>query len=172
MKKCCCKNKPCSQLISRYIIDDASLQEGVDAGYFGIITPTLTEGETNDNLPDIETIRNWKSENLDYSAVTISVQSIFNVPDQVNVGTTDAGFIEFWINEPNPTDVSWSFTGEGFICLEIDECGCGNYETIAEAFGPFSHDGSGILNATIPAGIYKVRVTQIDIEGSLSLIHI
>ena len=161
--------EPCPPVIQRCVTKSlADLTPGVDAGLFGVFTD-LAEGTTSDDLPTIETIRAWKEANLDYNSVTTTVQGNLNVPDQAIVGSTVVGFIEFFMDESVPTDISWSFAGEGFICIETDTCGCGDYETVAEAFGPLSHSGTGVVNYTVPAEPTLVRVTQIDIEGSNNL---
>lgn len=163
----CVESRP----IYRSINNLSALTEGADGAYLGVTTPNLSEGNTNDALPDLDAVSAFVAA-IDFDNVTTSVQNNLNPPDQNVAGQTDHGFVDFYTMVTDPVQLSLSFVGEGVIFILVDE-GDG-FQEVARQAGPFSHLGTGensgnVTHTLVNAGLTRVRFVQIDIEGTSNL---
>ena len=155
----------CNTRVQRVVIDTSALTAGADSATFdpqlGIIGDG--DGSTSESISDIQA---WIDANVDYSAATTVVTNL-NPIDPATSGNTDASFLEFWANITQETTLSYVFSGEGFLRIEVDQCGCGEYEIAAELHSLVGN--STPVSTTVGVGLHKIRITQVDVDGAASL---
>ena len=162
----CDDNEGCSTPINKVVVDASQSTVGASSALFTPNIGIIGDGNTS-NTESIETIQAFIDQYIDYDAPTININNL-NPPDTPDGSNTDASFIEFYANITQPISIGWNFTGEGFIRIELDACGCGEYEIASEVYNPVSGPNTS-ATVNLEIGIHKLRVTQVDVEGTNNL---
>ena len=137
------------------------------------VTGTLRNREWHDTEPaispfpqDAEAGRNFR-ENHDFSLPTTTDNTVSSLAlnDTNNTAAKlDIQVIEGYIIVDKQLDLRYAGASEGYWAVELGKC-CGELELIAEN-GGFSPDRN--MPFTLPAGIHKIRLWNIDSGGSNS----
>ena len=109
------------------------------------------------------------ADHIDYGAPA-GLQIGLNVPqDTAAAGVTEYGWIDFIVTANGGENISWLFSGEGYVRLEVAEgsCDAADLVIIDQLHSVVGANDS--VSHTLPAGANRVRVTQIDTNGTNNL---
>ena len=145
----------CPQTIERTIVD-SSLTAGADFSYIPASAPFL--GAT----PSLADIEGWISTNDIYNQPSV-INNDVHLQEQFANGVTDGAVVEFWVTLTASTTLDWGGSNASFLRIEVDPTGTSGYTIASEII----HPGPGFTSqqVTLPAGLYKIRVTLVDFDG-------
>ena len=153
----------CNIPVQKFVLNNTEMLGQADFGT-GAQLPSINGGVSSD--PGEEALQDYIDNNIDYSTPT-GTQSSLTPPDTTIAAVTDSGWVEFYAHVPagETVDMSWSFSGEGYCRIEVDECGCNGYSVADRAYS----NPDSTVEHTLAEGFHRVRVTSVDVGGNASI---
>lgn len=154
----------CGIVVERTIIDASAATPGADFALAAPAAGSINGG--NSSNPGNSAVQTWIDANLDYTSPD-GQQAGIDPPDTTATGQTDGGWVEFWAEIPSAgATLSWTWPGEGWGRIEVDECGCGDYTIADEAYANGTNPTT--VSVALDEGLHLVRMTQVDPGGASS----
>lgn len=157
----------CNSPVDRIVIDASLSTAGADAGSVAPNTGTINNstGAITEPIADIQA---WIDANINYATTTVVTGNDLQSPTPTS-GQTDANWLEFYVVVDDAANnlLEWNTASEGYLKVEIAECS-GEY-VIGNQFHNAPPGATQTISNTLPLGVHKIRVTNVDVGGSESI---
>jgi hypothetical protein len=155
----------CNNPVTKVEIDYAGTIDRVNTQYINTTLPTIPGTDRN-----LEGIQAWLEANVDFNTITpTTTGDDLNLEDLTTPGQVDVLRKEFYVANSDTQTLTWTQNGFGSVILEVDECGCGEYDVVG--FGTNSGGGNQTVSVTLESGLHKIRITTVDHDGNFAIVN-